>query len=260
MSDLKLALELADLADQISLSRFGSTDLIVTEKPDLTPVSDADRKIEEVIREHLRLHNSSDGVIGEEFEKKSSTNNREWILDPIDGTKNYIRGVPVWATLIALRIKDEITCTVVSAPAINRRWYATKGEGAFVCENILGKQTTRRLQVSGVNKISDASFAFAEVVKKDHWEANYESFLKLSNEVWRSRGFGDFWAHMLVAEGAVDFTIEPKLALWDMAALYLIVKEAGGSFTNLAGVDGVSGAGAISSNGKLHDQLVKRFN
>ena len=148
---------------------------------------------------------------------------------------------------------------MVSAPAINRRWYATKGNGAFVSENILGDKKSRRLSVSGVSKIADASFAFAEIVKKDHWESNYEPFLKLTNEVWRSRGFGDFWAHMLVAEGAVDFTIEPKLALWDMAALYLIVKEAGGSFTNIAGEDGVTGPGAISSNGKLHDELVKRF-
>ena len=259
VSDLELAHLLADMADQISISRFRSTDLQITEKPDLTPVSDADRKIEEVIRQHLAKSNPGDGVIGEEFENKISSNNREWILDPIDGTKNYIRGVPIWASLIALRENNEFTCTVVSAPAINRRWYATKGNGAFVSENILGDKKSRRLSVSGVSKIADASFAFAEIVKKDHWESNYEPFLKLTNEVWRSRGFGDFWAHMLVAEGAVDFTIEPKLALWDMAALYLIVKEAGGSFTNLAGEDGVVGPGAISSNGKLHDELVKRF-
>ncbi len=259
MSDLELAHQLADTADKISLARFGAIDLQITQKPDLTPVSDADRKIEELIRQQLASSNPEDGVIGEEFENKISTNNREWILDPIDGTKNYIRGVPIWASLIALRENNEITATVVSAPAINRRWYAAKGEGAFVNENILGNQKKRRLKVSGVSKISDASFAFAEIVKKDHWETNYEPFLKLTNEVWRSRGFGDFWAHMLVAEGAVDFTIEPKLALWDMAALYLIVKEAGGSFTNLAGQDGVSGPGAICSNGKLHNELVTRF-
>lgn len=259
MSDLELAHHLADTADQISLARFGAIDLQITQKPDLTPVSDADRKIEEVIRQHLAKSNPGDGVIGEEFENKVSTNKREWILDPIDGTKNYIRGVPIWASLIALRENNEITATVVSAPAINRRWYAAKGEGAFVNENILGNQKSRRLKVSGVSKIADASFAFAEIVKKDHWETNYEPFLKLTNEVWRSRGFGDFWAHMLVAEGAVDFTIEPKLALWDMAALYLIVKEAGGAFTNLAGQDGVAGPGAICSNGKLHNELVTRF-
>ncbi|MEY3755788.1 MAG: hypothetical protein RL356_60, partial [Actinomycetota bacterium] len=193
------------------------------------------------------------------FEKKVSTNNREWILDPIDGTKNYIRGVPIWATLIALRQNNEITCTVVSAPAINRRWYASKDEGAYIVENILGKEEKRKLKVSAVSKISDASFAFAEVIKNDNWEGYYDKFLKLTNDVWRSRGFGDFWGHMLVAEGAVDIAIEPKMALWDMAALYLIIKEAGGSFTNLNGADGVDGPGAISSNALLHKELLTRF-
>ena len=126
-------------------------------------------------------------------------------------------------------------------------------------ENILGKEEKRKLKVSAVSKISDASFAFAEVIKKDNWEDYYDKFLKLTNDVWRSRGFGDFWGHMLVAEGAVDIAVEPKLALWDMAALYLIVKEAGGSFTNLAGIDGVDGPGAISSNTLLHKDLLARF-
>lgn len=259
MSDLSLAMNLADIADKISLARFRANDLVINSKPDLTPVSDADQKIEQLIRDHLLKVNPEDGVIGEEFENKISTNNREWILDPIDGTKNYIRGVPVWATLIALRKDNEMICTVVSAPAINRRWYATLGEGAYLTEDILGEKKTRKLRVSAVGKISDASFAFAEVTKKDNWEQDYEKFLSLSNDVWRSRGFGDFWGHMLVAEGAVDFTIEPKLALWDMAALYLIVKEAGGSFTNLSGVDGVSGPGVISSNSLLHNELLKYF-
>lgn len=259
MDDLTLAKELADIADQVSLARFRASDLVIDSKPDLTPVSDADKKIEQLIREHLLQNAPADGVIGEEFENKISTNNREWILDPIDGTKNYIRGVPIWATLIALRQNGNIITTVVSAPAINRRWYASKGNGAYLIENISGKEMIRKLKVSAVSKISDASFAFAEVVKKGNWDVNYDKFLKLTNDVWRSRGFGDFWGHMLVAEGAVDFAIEPKLALWDMAALYLIIKEAGGAFTNLAGADGVDGPGAISSNSLLHQELLTRF-
>lgn len=259
MDDLTLAKELADIADRVSLARFRASDLVIDSKPDLTPVSDADKKIEQLIREHLLQNAPADGVIGEEFENKISTNNREWILDPIDGTKNYIRGVPIWATLIALRQNGNIITTVVSAPAINRRWYASKGNGAYVIENISGKEMIRKLKVSAVSKISDASFAFAEVVKKGNWDVNYDKFLKLTNDVWRSRGFGDFWGHMLVAEGAVDFAIEPKLALWDMAALYLIIKEAGGAFTNLAGADGVDGPGAISSNSLLHQELLTRF-
>lgn len=259
MDDLTLAKELADIADRVSLARFRASDLVIDSKPDLTPVSDADKKIEQLIREHLLQNAPADGVIGEEFENKISTNNREWILDPIDGTKNYIRGVPIWATLIALRQNGNIITTVVSAPAINRRWYASKGNGAYVIENISGKEMIRKLKVSAVSKISDASFAFAEVVKKGNWDVNYDKFLKLTNDVWRSRGFGDFWGHMLVAEGAVDFAIEPKLALWDMAALYLIIKEAGGAFTNLAGADGVDGPGAISSNSLLHQELLTRL-
>ncbi len=259
MTDLALALALADIADQVSISRYRSKDLIVDSKPDLTPVSDADKKIEELIRKYLSEVAPEDGVIGEEFENKASANSREWILDPIDGTKNYIRGVPVWATLIALRVNNRITCTVVSAPALNRRWHASIGEGAYLTEIILGQEKTRRLGVSGVTKISDASFSFAEVTKKDNWEQMYENFLKLSNDVWRSRGFGDFWGHMLVAEGAVDFTVEPNLALWDMAALYLIVTEAGGTFSNLSGEDGVNGPGAISSNTLLHKEILSYF-
>jgi histidinol-phosphatase len=259
MDDLTLALQIADIADQITLARFGAADLEIITKGDLTPVSDADRSCEKAIREYLDKHRPGDGVIGEEFAQTRATTGREWILDPIDGTKNYIRGVPIWASLIALRDGDQIITTVVSAPAINRRWYANAGDGAYV-EELIGKRVVKRkLKVSKVSMIADASFAFAEIIEKDHWGSNYQQFLQLTNDVWRGRGFGDFWGHMLVAEGAVDFAIEPKLALWDMAALYLIVKEAGGSFTNLAGVDGVAGPGGISSNGLLHPELVKRF-
>lgn len=260
MSDLSLALELADIAQAISLSRYGAADLKVDSKPDLTPVSDADKLAEEKIREHLDKVAPQDGVIGEEFGEKKSTNNRRWILDPIDGTKNYIKGVPIWANLIALEVNGMVTTGVVNAPAISRRWYASRGEGAYVEEYVLGVKNKRKIRVSKVSKLTDASFAFAEVVKKDNWQDRYEKFLELTNLVWRSRGFGDFWAHMLVAEGAVDFTIEPKLALWDMAALEIIVKEAGGRFTNILGVDGIAGPGAIASNGLLHQEIVKQIN
>jgi histidinol-phosphatase len=259
MNDLAIAHGLADIAEKISIARFGASDLKVSTKDDHSPVSDADKLAEEKIREYLNQVAPEDGVIGEEFGEKKSTNQRTWILDPIDGTKNFIRGVPIWANLIALRVNGVVTTGVVNAPAINRRWYATQGEGAYVRESILGKVSTRKLAVSRVDKISDASFAFAEVVKKDHWQDKYEAFLNLINRVWRSRGFGDFWAHMLVAEGAVDFTVEPKLALWDMAALEIIVKEAGGKFSNLAGVSGIGGPGAISSNHLLHPEIVKNF-
>jgi histidinol-phosphatase len=260
MSDLTLALKLADIAQEISLARFGAVDLTVVTKPDLTPVSDADRLAEERIRQYLQQVAPDDGVIGEEFGEKKSANNRQWILDPIDGTKNFIKGVPIWANLIALRVNGVVTTGVVNAPAISRRWYATTAAGAYVEEFILGVKEKRKLAVSKVAKLSDASFAFAEIVKKDNWEDRHEKFLNLINQVWRGRGFGDFWAHMLVAEGAVDFTVEPKLALWDMAALEIIVKEAGGRFTNILGEAGIAGPGAIASNGLLHQEIVKQLN
>lgn len=260
MNDLEIALKLADIAQEVSLSRFGAGDLKITTKPDLTPVSDADKLAEEKIREYLQQVAPNDGVIGEEFAEKKSSNNRQWILDPIDGTKNYIKGVPIWANLIALRVDGVVTTGVVNAPAISRRWYASVGNGAYVEEYLLGDKKRRKIGVSKVAQISDASFAFAEVIKKDNWEDRYEKFIQLINQVWRSRGFGDFWAHMLVAEGAVDFTVEPKLALWDMAALEIIVKEAGGRFTNILGVDGIAGPGAIASNNLLHQAVVKLLN
>ena len=260
MNDLTLAQQLADIADQVSLARFRANDLVINSKPDLTPVSDADKKIEQLIREHLLKVSPEDGVIGEEFENKVSTNNREWILDPIDGTKNYIRGVPIWATLIALRQNNEITCTVVSAPAINRRWYASKGEGAYVVENILGKEVKRKLKVSAVSKISDASFAFAEVIKKDNWEDYYDKFLKLTNDVWRSRGFGDFWQHMLVAQGAIDVAVDViGLQPYDNAAIYPIVQEAGGAITDRFGNSDWRADSSVSSNGVLHAEVISRL-
>jgi histidinol-phosphatase len=260
VNDLQLAHQLADIAQQIALSRYGAVDLKITGKLDMTPVSDADKLAEQRIREHLDKVAPADGVIGEEFAEKKSSNNRQWILDPIDGTKNFIKGLPIWANLIALRIDGVITTGIVNAPAISRRWYGSAGHGAFVDEFILDQRRKRQLFVSKVNKLSDSSFAFAEVVKQDNWEDRYEKFLALTNQVWRGRGFGDFWGHMLVAEGAVDFTVEPKLALWDMAALEIIVKEAGGRFTNILGSDGIDGPGAIASNGLLHQDIVKALN
>jgi histidinol-phosphatase len=260
VTDLQLAHQLADIAQAISLSRFGVADLQITSKPDLTPVSDADRLAEQKIREHLDKFAPSDGVIGEEFAEKKSNNKRQWILDPIDGTKNFIRGLTIWANLIALRVDGVITTGIVNAPAISRRWYGAAGEGAFVDEFISGQQKKRQIFVSKVSNLSDASFAFAEMVKAGNWEERYDKFLSLTDKVWRGRGFGDFWGHMLVAEGAVDFTVEPKLALWDMAALEIIVKEAGGRFTNITGKDGVDGPGAIASNSLLHPMIVQALN
>jgi histidinol-phosphatase len=247
--DLALAVTLADAADTITSGRFGAADLVVDTKPDLTPVSDADRAVEESLRRRLADARPDDAVWGEEF-GLSGDARRRWVIDPIDGTKNYVRGVPVWATLIGLLDGDDAVLGVVSAPALGRRWWAARGSGAWV--SALGAEP-RRLAVSRVAALDDASLSYASI---GSWSGRREQFVALTDQVWRTRAYGDFWSYMLVAEGAVDIAAEPELSLWDMAALAPIVTEAGGRFTGLNGVEGVQQGNAAASNGLLHDALL----
>lgn len=254
VDDLRLAHILADNADSITTSRFKAEDLRVTAKPDLTPVSDADTAVEDAIRRTLGAARPRDAVHGEE-RADTGFGPRRWVIDPIDGTKNFVRGVPVWATLIALMQGDEVVVGVVSAPALNRRWWASKGGGAFTGKSLL--QGTR-CTVSGVVEVADASLSYSSVhgwVEGDRGQ----QFVDLMRDCWRTRAYGDFWSYMLVAEGAVDIACEPELALHDMAALDVIVREAGGRFTNLDGSDGPAGPGAIATNERLHDEVVTRL-
>jgi histidinol-phosphatase len=259
-AELAFALTLADRADAISLSRYHALDLEITTKPDNTPVTDADKAVERAIIDAIAAHYPTDGVVGEEF-GSSGGKDRYWIIDPIDGTKNFLRGVPTWATLIALVENEKVVTSVVSSPALYRRWYATEGGGAYVLEVNVGvadlQSASRKLSVSKVSAISDASIAYSDF---QGWGARRSAFEKLLDSTWRSRGLGDFWSHMLVAEGAVDVAIEPSLALWDMAALDLIVREAGGRFSSLDGVEGPFGPNAISSNGALHEVILEALN
>ncbi|UQX89796.1 histidinol-phosphatase [Jatrophihabitans telluris] len=249
--DLAIALELADLADGITTSRYRAADLVVTSKPDLSPVSDADQAVERAIGDRLAEARPDDAFFGEEFGAQGHSR-RTWVVDPIDGTKNYVRGVPVWATLIALLIDDEPVLGVVSAPALGQRWWARRGQGAYA--HSAGQQP-RRIRVSEVGDLVDASLSYASI---DGWQAHdrVEEMIALTRRVWRSRAYGDFWSYMLVAEGAVDVAAEPELSLWDMAALAPIVTEAGGSFTGLDGVPGVQQGHAAASNGRLHAALL----
>jgi len=246
--DLRLAHLLADDADSLSQARFRALDLHVMSKPDLTPVTDADEAVEESIRRTLSRVRSRDAVTGEE-QGTSGHSQRRWIVDPIDGTKNFVRGVPVWATLIALSVDDEVVLGVVSAPLIQRRWWASTGNGSWTGRSLL-KATQCR--VSDVRRLEDASLSYSSL---HGWEDRGlgEDFLALMRRCWRSRAYGDFWSYMLLAEGAVDLAAEPELAVHDMAALDIIVREAGGRFTSLAGADGPWGDNALASNGHLHD-------
>src|SRR6478752_1348409 len=252
--DLRLAHLLADDADSITMSRFKSLDLHVTSKPDLTPVSDADTAAEQAIRRTLGRARPRDAVHGEEM-ADTGWGPRRWVIDPIDGTKNFVRGVPVWATLIALMINDEVGVGVVSAPALGRRWWASLGAGAYAGKSLMSASPCR---VSDVARIEDASLSYASI---GGWvEAGLgQPFVDLLRSCWRTRAYGDFWSYMLLAEGAVDLACEPDLALHDMAACSIVVTEAGGSFTDLDGVPGPNGAGAYASNGRLHDELLRRL-
>jgi histidinol-phosphatase len=249
--DLRLAHVLADDADSLTSARFKALDLHVMTKPDLTPVTDADQAVEEGIRRTLSRARPRDAVLGEE-EGITGQGSRRWVVDPIDGTKNYVRGVPVWATLISLMVDDEVVVGVVSAPQLNRRWWAMKDGGAWTGKSLL---RATACQVSDVSRVEDASLSYASM---DGWEerGRLDDFLALSRRCWRTRAYGDFWSYMLVAEGAVDIAAEPELELYDMAALDVIVREAGGIFTSLDGEPGPLGGNALATNGKLHDQAL----
>ena len=246
--DLRLAHVLADDADSLSVDRFQSLDLQVDTKPDLTPVTDADRAVEEGIRRALSRARPRDAVLGEE-QGATGSSSRRWVVDPIDGTKNFVRGVPVWATLISLMVEDEVVVGVVSAPMLNRRWWAMKDGGAFTGRSLY-KST--QCAVSDVSKLADASLSYSSL---SGWEerGQLDDFLALTRRCWRTRAYGDFWSYMLVAEGSIDVAAEPELALHDMAALDVIVREAGGRFTGLDGRDGPHGGNAMASNGMLHE-------
>jgi len=258
-NDLALAMRLADAADLITLARYQAMDLIVSTKPDNTPVTDADKACEEEIRALLQSERPSDGIVGEEFGNDAGGADRYWVIDPIDGTKNYLRGVPTWATLISLIEKQSdgsevVVVGVVSAPALFRRWHASEGNGAFVSVN---KAAPERISVSQVSEIKDSSISYSDFIG---WGERLAPFQQLLADAWRTRGIGDFWSHMLVAEGAVDVAAEPTLAIWDMAALDIIVREAGGRFTNIAGVDGSLGGSGLSTNAVIHKKIVDKLN
>ena len=242
--DLALALAMADAADAITMRSFQSTFTVRT-KADRTPVTEVDEAVERAIRDTLERERPDDGIVGEEFGARG-TSPRRWIIDPIDATKNFIRGIPVFGTLIAL----DGQVGVVSSPALHRRWWAARGEGAF-CNGA-------PIRVSTVDSIAEAQFIFDDISTFTRLNRR-EQLLALERDCGRARGFGDFWGHMLVAEGAAEIVVEPEVAHWDMAALQVIVEEAGGRFTTLAGDARADGGSGVSTNGLLHDAVLRYF-
>ena len=252
--DLDLALNIADVADGVTMADFGSLTLRVETKADDSPVTEVDRLAEQTVRGILERHRPHDAVYGEEYGAKGG-GPRQWVIDPVDGTRNYVRGIPVWATLIALLDEGEPVMGVVSAPALGLRWFASKGEGAWKGQHIKG---AKRMRVSSIGRLQEATMSYSSLVG---WEkvGLLPAFLDLTRDVWRTRAFGDFWSYMMVAEGIVEVATEPDLQIYDMAALVAIVEEAGGMFTSLAGVRGPFGGNAVATNGLVHPAVLKRL-
>ena len=239
-ADLALALELADLADGIALPRFRALDLAVRTKPDRTPVTEADEAVERAIRERLAQARPDDAILGEEEGATGSGPARRWIVDPIDGTRNYARGIPVWFTLIGLEVDGRLEVGVASAPALGRRWWARLGDGAFA--------NGEPIRASAVASIEDAVVSFAASSR-----ARIEPLLQ---RAWHPQAYSDAWAHLLVAEGSVDVAVEDRLAPWDIAALVPIVEEAGGRATAVDGEPQLRGPGLVTTNGVVHDAVL----
>jgi histidinol-phosphatase len=263
--DLALALGLADAADAITVPRFRAVDLHVQTKPDMTPVSEADVAVEESLRARLANARPRDSVIGEEGGtgqpaigedggRSEGSVPRRWIIDPIDGTKGYVRGMPVWATLLALQDESQLTVGVISAPALGRRWWAARGQGAYMSDGL--SEQPRRIRVSGVDDLADAQLSFGDL---EDWAAigRRDALLELAGRCWRARGLGDFWSYMLVAEGVVEIAVDPTVAIWDLAASQMIVEEAGGRQTDLEGISRPDGGSGLATNGLLHQAALE---
>ena len=252
--DLGLALTLAGEADLISLDRFRALDLVVTTKPDRTPVTDADQAVERVIRNGILAARPNDSILGEEFGTEGS-GSRQWIIDPIDGTANFLRGVPIWGTLIALAIDGDPVVGVVSCPALGRRWWGATGLGAWGGGH---GRTAEPLAVSGVRDLADASFNYNSI---QGWDlvGRLEQLVDITRDSWRARAIGDVWSYMLLAEGSIDAVAEFDLKPYDMAAIVPIVREAGGRFTDVDGVEGPWGGSALATNSHLHETLLDRL-
>jgi len=246
--DLRLALQLADVADAISTERYRSADLHVSLKPDRTHVTDADQAVERAIRAGIEAERPGDTFFGEEYGDDGASH-RQWVVDPIDGTANFLRGVPVWATLISLVVDRVPVLGVVSAPVLQRRWWATRGGGAFSTEH------EGPLRVSGVGALADASLSYNGL---EYWReaGRLDELLDLTGQVWRTRAYGEFWSYMMVAEGSVDVAGELGLQPYDMAAVVPIVEEAGGRFTSVDGAEGPWHGSALATNGLLHDRVL----
>jgi histidinol-phosphatase len=251
--ELDLALQAAELCDALTLPLYEQHDFTVDWKPNRTEVTEVDRRAEVVIAEHLLAHRPDHGVIGEEYGAQGNTSSPwQWLIDPIDGTSGFVRRIPVWATLIALTHEEYGPVVgVISAPALQRRWWAARGLGAYA--------NGRKCKVSEVDSLATAQVS---ITYNSGWDrlGLTSTLVDIQSQAQRPRGFGDFWQHCLVAEGSVDLAIDAVgVAPYDIAALKILVEEAGGTFTDRHGHPTHLSDTAISSNGHLHEQVIRRL-
>ena len=249
---LDLARAACDAADAIALAHF-RRDLVVERKPDRTFVTAADRAIEREIRARIQAACPDHGLVGEEYDDEAGDARVRWLIDPIDATHNFMRGVPLFGTLLAVQVEGEVQVGMMSLPALRQRWYAARGLGAWV----RGLDGERRLWVSRVSDIADA-----QLLHSAGEQADVELMPGLNATLaaaWRTRGFGDLWGYALVAEGAAEAMFETHLSLWDVAAPQVIIEEAGGRATDLAGERRIDGLSFVASNGLLHQDLLGRL-
>ncbi len=245
-----LALELADLADEIALGMFGGP-VPATRKPDGTPVTAADRRIESVLRARVDTVLPAATVFGEEDGGDLTPDGVCIVIDPIDGTKNFMRGVPVFATLIGVLVDGEVVAGVASAPAMGERWDAARAAGA--------RRNSVRIGVSAIAEVGDAHVLHGGLNRFSTDRARWERLATIANDAWRTRGFGEFWMHLLVAGGQADAAFEDDLSIWDVAALEVIVVEAGGRMTAWDGTSVLAGGTALTTNGLLHPAFQARL-
>jgi len=252
---LDLALACCDAADEIALRHF-RRDLEISTKPDRTLVTQADRAIETMVRERLGAAHPDHGLVGEEFGIERADASVRWYIDPIDGTHNFVRGVPLFGTLLAAERDGELQVGVMSAPALRERWFAWRGGGAWAV-GAAGSPagSTRRIHSSEVAAISDAQLLYASPgeVARTGWAPGLPTLLE---RAWRERGFGDFWGYALVAEGAAEAMLEVGVSSWDLAAPLVVLEEAGGRLTDFGGEHTIEGASVLASNGRLHAKIL----
>jgi histidinol-phosphatase len=257
---LEVALAACDAADAISMASFRKP-IAVTAKPDSSFVTAADTAVERAIRERIAARFPDHGLVGEEYGEQPSGSGRRWFIDPIDGTHNYMRGVPLFATLLGLEIDGQLVVGAVSAPALHRRWFSWQGGGAWaadVARSSWDRDSATPISVSGVDDVAASSLVYSSLPSVVA-SGLAPGFVDLLGSVWRDRGLGDFYGYLLVAEGAAEAMVEAELKAWDLAGPRAVLEHAGGRLTDLTGGTDMPARGVLATNGRLHDRVLARL-